>query len=293
MKPQTERIGAVLLVLLGATCYGFLSPLIKLAFGMGYTDIQVSVSQITMGTLLLWLGVAVRPKLWSNPFREPWWQLSLVGIFGLVLTTLLLNKSLQLLDASLALIMLFQFTWITMVLDLLVNRRRPSKFQVIAAMVILSGTLCAVGLSKDTLESINPIGIALGFASACTYSLFLFFTGRIQTQLHPLMKSAVMVTAALPIVYILYPPVDVFSEGTGLLLLWGLILGTLGQMLPLLFFNIGIPRLGSTLSSILASMELPVGMIAAWLILGELISPVQWVGMLLILIGVVIAERKS
>jgi drug/metabolite transporter (DMT)-like permease len=293
MESPSKRWGAIVLVLLGASSYGLLSPLIKLAYGMGFNNIQVSVSQITMGTILLWLGVAMRPRLWRNPFREPWWQLSLVGIFGLVLTTLLLNKSLQLLDASVSIVLLFQFTWITIVLDMLINRKRPSLYQLIAAGIILAGTLCAVGLSKDTLADLSPVGVALGLASACTYSLFLFFTGRIETGLHPLMKSAVMVTAALPIVYILYPPSEIFGPGTGGLLLWGILLGTFGQMLPLLFFNIGIPRLGSTLSSILASMELPVGMIAAWLILGELVAPVQWIGILLILLGVFIAERKS
>jgi drug/metabolite transporter (DMT)-like permease len=293
MERQTGRWVGIGLVLLGGASYGLLSPMVKLSYEMGFQSIQVSVSQVTMGTLLLWLSIAVRPKLWSNPFRGPWWKLSLIGVFGLVLTTFLFNKALDELNASLAIVLLFQFTWITMILDSVVHRTRPTRNQLVALGLILLGTICAVGLTKEAFLQQSMQGIVFALGSAITYSLFLFFTGKIKTELNPWMKSAVMVTAALPIMYLMYPPTQVFTEGMGTLLLWGIVLGILSQVIPLLSFNIGIPRIGSTLASLLASVELPVGMIAAWLLLKEWISPLQWLGMLLLLTGIYIAERRS
>ncbi len=292
MKSSTAWWIAIVLVLIGSASYGMLSPFVKMAYDQGWNDVQVSASQVTMGTVLLWLVLLATPKAWTNPFKEPWIRLSLIGIFGLALTTFFYNTTLSKLDASLSIVLLFQFTWMTILLDCVFECKRPTRYQVIALAVIMLGTLLAVGLSGDSLKGIDGLGVVLGLLSGFAYSVFLFFTGRVKTSLHPIMKSVVMLTAALPVIYIIYPPAQVFEAGTGRLLLWGLLLGTLGQVVPTIAFNIGIPRIGSALSAMLGSMELPVAITAAYFILGEPVGSLQWIGIILILCGIMISERK-
>ncbi|TMV46906.1 DMT family transporter [Paenibacillus mesophilus] len=282
-----------MLVLLGATSYGMLSPFIKMAYDRGFNDVQVSASQITMGTAILWFMVLVNRKAWANPFRQPWIRMALIGIFGLALTTFFYNNTLSRLDASLSIVLLFQFTWITIVMECLYTRTKPSRNQVIAVVFVLAGTLLAVNLSSGAMRAVQPLGVLLGLMSACTYSLFLFAAGKVKTTLHASMKSAIMLTAALPVLYIVYPPHTIFSANAGTLLGWGILLGLLGSVLPTLFFNIGIPAIGSSLSAMLASMELPVALTGALFILGERVLPSQWAGMVLILLGIVVSEIRT
>ncbi|MCL6458171.1 MAG: DMT family transporter [Gorillibacterium sp.] len=283
----------IMLILLGAASYGLLSPTIKLAYRDGWQGMQITTSQMTMGTVLVWLLVAVLPATWSNPFRGPWIKLAINGVIGLALTNLFLNAALTELDATLSIVLLFQFTWITVLLDAWSKKRLPSRWQWIAIAIILLGTLLAVGISSVGLANISFKGVAFGLAAGVSYSFLLFFTGRIETTLHPLMKSAFMLTAALPIIYILQPPDFLFQAGGGTLILWGLLLGFLGQVLPTVFFNIGIPKVGSSLSAMLGAVELPVAMITAFLLLGEQISLMQWAGMLLIIGGILVSEKKT
>ena len=142
-------------------------------------------------------------------------------------------------------------------------------------------------------EELSILGILYGLLSALTYSIFLFFTGQVVSTLSPLMNSAIMLTAALPVMYMLYPPTVFVHENGGMLLLWGLLLGFLGQAVPTVSFNIGIPKIGSTLAAMLGSVELPVAILAAYLLIGEPISGLQWGGMALILGGIIISENKS
>lgn len=293
MQRTFSRSVGMIWVLLGAACYGVVASVVKMSYADGYTGIQISAAQTTMGTLLAWLLAACRPRDWVNPLREPWWQLSLVGIFGLVLTTFFYYLALSRLDASLAIILLFQFTWITIVFDVVFRRKRPTRWQLGSAAVIVAGTVLAVGIRPEALRTTDLPGVLLGFSAAVTYSLFIYCTGRIETRMKPVQKSAVMMTAALPVIYVLYPPQVIFQAEAGGLLVWGLIAGLLGQVLPIIFFNAGIPRTGSTLASILASVELPVGMLCALWLLGEAIAPGQWLGMLVILGGIVLAERSG
>jgi drug/metabolite transporter (DMT)-like permease len=107
------------------------------------------------------------------------------------------------------------------------------------------------------------------------------------------MKSAVMMTAAIPMIYLVYPP-HIFLEGSAVQLLgWGLLLGILGQVVPTIAFNVGIPRIGSTLAAMLGAMELPVAIIAAFLLIGEPVLLVQWLGMILIIAGILLSEKRS
>lgn len=43
------------------------------------------------------------------------------------------------------------------------------------------------------------LGVLFGLLSACTYSFFLFAAGKVKTNLHGSMKSAVLLTEALPV----------------------------------------------------------------------------------------------
>jgi len=285
---------AIVLILLGAASYGILSPFIKIAYRSGWNDGEITASQMTLGTVITWLLVLIRRKSWSNPFRAPWIKLSAVGIIGLAMTTVVYNITLMELDATLAIVLLFQFTWITVVMNAIANRRWPNRYQMAAIFLVLTGTLLAVNVFAIDWQRFSIRGIIYGLSAAFSYSLFLFLIERIKDKdtipTNPLMKSAIMLTAALVPIYWIYPPQFFVQPGAGSLLLWGLLLGTLGQVIPTLFFNIGIPRLGSSFSAMLGSVELPVAVLGALLIVGEKVVTVQWLGMLLILLGIVVSE---
>jgi drug/metabolite transporter (DMT)-like permease len=288
------RWTAIALVALGASSYGLLSPIVKLAYRGGLGDPQVSAGQITMGAVLIWLLVAASRKSWANPFRGPWIQLTVVGIAGIAMTTVLLNKSLSELDASLAIILLFQFTWITIVMEAVAAKRMPSRNQWLGVAVILLGTVLAVNVSEVEWRHFSMSGIVFGLLASLSYSVFLFWTGRIRGELSPLMRAAIMLTAALPFFYLIYPPNAVFADFSIVHVMgWGLLLGMLGQVIPTFCFNLGIPRIGGSLSAMLGALELPVALLGALLLLGESVAGVQWLGMALILGGIVITESKA
>ncbi|UJF36207.1 DMT family transporter [Paenibacillus hexagrammi] len=284
---------SIILVIIGASSYGLLSSFIKMAYGQGFGDGQITPAQMVVGTFFVWILVLFHKPSWQNPFKGPWIKLGLIGIFGLALTTIFLNIAISELKASLSIILLFQFTWMTIAMDCIANRRLPRKAELLAILLIIVGTLLSVNILETELRQISMRGILFGILSALTYSLFLFFTGQVKSTLPPLMKSAVMVTAAIPVLFCIYPPTVFFQPDGGKLLLWGLLLGLLGQVVPTIAFNIGIPRIGSSLSAMLGSIELPVAVIAAYLIIGEPVTGLQWLGMGLILVGIVISENKS
>lgn len=285
---------AVLCILVGASSYGLLSPVIKLAFTAGISEGNVTSAQVTMGAFIMWLLVLVTPGARRSPFTGPWIKQALISMGSLSLTTICYNRTLSELDASLAIVLLFQFTWITIVMECIAERRWPSRYQGGAIAVVMVGTVLSVNLLSADLSRFSVSGILFGLASGFTYSLFLFLAGRVESDQHPFLKSAWMLTAGLVVIYLFYPPVFLIGGAPepGSLVLWGLGLGLLGQVIPTVAFLIGIPRTGASLAAMAGAMELPVALIGAYLLLGENITGVQWLGMGLILAGIVLSEFK-
>jgi drug/metabolite transporter (DMT)-like permease len=290
---KQHRWISILLVLVGASCYGLTSSVIKFAYMDGWDHAQITTVQMTMAAVWLWVLLLSQPKAWSNPFRGPWLQLAGIGIFGLTLSTLLLNKALSEMDATLAIVLLFQFTWMTIAMECTAERKMPKRNRLFAVGMIMAGTLLSVNIFQADWHRFSVTGIALGLGSAFTYALFLFFTGRTGRTLHPIMKSAIMITSAIPVLVLIFP-VNAWIQPDGTqLLLWGLLLGLLGQVIPAIAYNTGIPRIGSSLAATLGAMELPVAVISAFFLLEESVQMVQWFGMLLILAGIVMAEKQE
>jgi drug/metabolite transporter (DMT)-like permease len=284
---------AIILVIAGASSYGLLSSFIKSAYGQGFGDGDITPAQITMGALMLWILILVNKKSWVNPFRGPWIKFACIGIFGLALTTLFYNIALTRLDASLAIVLLFQFTWFTIAIDCVVRKRLPRRGEYLAILLIMIGTLLSVNVFHADWSRMSGLGVVFGLLSGFTYSLFIFLTGQVKSDLPPLMTSAIMLTAAIPMIYLVYPPVVFLKENNVSLLGWGLLLGLLGQVIPTVFFNIGIPRIGSSLASMLGSFELPVAIVFAYFWMGEPVYLIQWIGMVFILGGILISEKKE
>lgn len=283
---------SVVLVFLGACCYGVLSTFVKLAYADGYDTGHVMGSEMLFGMLMLWA------LAW--PYRRQWVRLSwrevlriaaagsLVGITGIFYYT-----SLRYIPASIAIVLLFQCTWIGVLLEALTTRRVPHAMKGISVAVLLAGTVLASGLYTGDLGRLPLVGLVLGFLSAVSYALFIYLSGRVAPTVSPWLRSPIMITGSFVVTILVFPPAFLVDGSLAeRLSLWGFLLALFGAVLPTIFFTFGVPHIGPGLASILGSAELPMAVLMSRFVLGEAVSAWQWVGVALILFGVVIAELK-
>ncbi|MDI4649709.1 EamA family transporter [Cohnella hashimotonis] len=297
-------------VLAGAMSYGILSTIVVLAYGRGYQLGEVVGSQLLIGVILSWLLVIYtkfkqsrkkRPagqvqdaaRLPSGSLRLKWKQRVILMVAGTptVITGLVYYQSLRYIPASLAIILLFQFTWISVLIQALMRRQRPNKVTLFTLLVLFGGTLIAAGFLEQGLGKINVWGIALGLMSAVSYSLFVLFSGKVVPEAHPVYRSAWMVTGGFVLLCILFPPAFLFNG-----LLWspllviGLLLGFFGAFIPPVLFVYGVPHIGGGMAGIMGAVELPVAVLMSATVLREHVSGWQWIGVAVVLVGVALPE---
>ncbi|MBB2146902.1 EamA family transporter [Pedobacter sp. LMG 31464] len=288
----------ILLVLFGACSFGILSTFVKLAYAEGYSLGDVTGTQALFGAIVLWLLYFIQTKTQAKEKAKPvikthWLKLIAAGFFtGLVSITY--YQCVKLVPASVAIILLMQFVWISVLLELFIYKKKPSRNQVLAILLVLGGTVLASGLTETKISGFNILGIAYGMLAALFYAIFLMLNGKLGNEYPPLKKSALMITGACLLIFAILPPTFLINGAlAGSLLKWGIILAIFGTVIPPLCFSSGIPKAGLTLSSILSSVELPVAVSMSALVLHEDVSWIRWLGVLIILSAMILPNLEN
>lgn len=278
------------IVFLGGCCYGLLSTFVKLAYAAGFTAVEVTGGQYLFGTLIVWVMVLFTKK--QKLALSQITKLLASGI-PLGLTGVFYYQSLQTLNASLAIIFLFQFVWIGTLFEYIFYKKVPTKNKLISIFILLIGSILAAGIISASGIVLSWQGMIWGLLSAVTFTTFIFLSSSVGVGIPPVLKSAFFSTGGMIVVFLIFPPMFLFNVPVLVgVAPYGLLLGFLGVALPPLLFSIGMPNIDLGLGTILSASELPVAVTMSSLILGEYVGLSQWFGVVLILCGIVIGNLK-
>ncbi len=273
-----------LLVIIAASSFGVVSTIIKLAIGSGFSVSEAVTSQFFVG-----FCIAVCIFFITNRAKFSFKGVKILILAGILtgLTNILYGHSLNFLPASMAVVLLFQFTWIGMLISCISKRQLPSRIETFSLLVLVAGTIPAAGLIDVDLSQIPLQGWLWGFAAAISYSFFLFVNGKATTSMPAANRLVVVSFSALMITAIFQSPEIIwngtlFNEG---LWMYGLALGLFGMIIPVFLFTIAVPKVGLGMSSILSAIELPIAVIVSVILLSETVTPLQIAGIVTIILG--------
>lgn len=291
MRLQTLKYS--LIVFLGGASYGVMASTVKFAYAEGFNWTQTAASQAIFGFFLFTVAFLVLNIFKKHRVRVTPKQIMRLMEVGLVgcMTTILYGFSLTMLPVAVAITLLFQFTWIGIVIQVIVTRRPPRLAEGLAALVIIGGTILASGfLSESYTEELNPFGLLCAGLSAITCTLFMFLSSKIETDM-PSIQRGMLICFGSSLLGLAICP-DYFTSGILVEGIWryGLILGFFGLFIPVILFGIGTPHLPTGISTIMASSELPCAILISVFGLGELVDPLQIAGIIVILLGVCVSQ---
>lgn len=289
----------ILMVFAGACSYGILSTFVKLAYQEGYSAADISISQAFTGMAVLWLWVMARRKNTNSKtsLRLPWtfyWPVLLTGT-TIGLTSFVYYVSVRYIPASIAIILLMQFTWMGVLLDRIFFKKKADLVQLITIAVILAGTLMAAGITRVNPDASFFKGICYALAAAFFYAIYIVTNSRTGHAIPALQKSAMIMTGSTTgILVVNIQPLIMDHHFDAGLIKWALFLALFGTIIPPVLFARGMPKIGAALSTIIMTAELPVAIICANLILDEQIGWWQWAGIFIMLLAIVgMNVRKS
>lgn len=279
-----------LFIFIGACSYGVLASIVKLGLKAGHSVYELISSQYLFGLILLLVTIPFIKRV-KIPFRQAA-GLMLTGT-ALSLTGIFYGLSLERTSASLAIVLLFQFTWIGILIESIYERKLPGKGKIAAVIFLIAGTVFASKLLSSTEHHFQADGLFYGILAAFCYAIFMFASGKVAPGVPSLQRSIFMTLGGLLILLIIFGPF-LIKNGVQFSGLWkfSLPMAFFGAIFPIVLFAIGTPKVEAGLATILGSAELPAAVAAAMLILGEKITAGQIVGIILILIGISIPQLR-
>lgn len=130
-------------------------------------------------------------------------------------------------------------------------------------------------------------GVVLALFASFTYAVYIVANGRIDKGVRWQSKSMfIMIGSALTIFIVNNKTIISQNHFGGQFFLWAMFLAIIGTAIPTALFAVGIPKIGVGISSILMSVELPVAVLCASLVLKENINFLQIAGIVVMLTAI-------
>ena len=285
---KNNLLKGVLLVGSGASSYGMLATFVKLAYQENYTTAEVTTAQFAygiIGLLLINLFQKVKNNNTIKATKKERFQLMFAGT-SLGLTSVFYYLAVKYIPVSIAIVLLMQTVWMGVILEMILEKKLPSKQKTIAVFIVLIGTLLATNILKNNLN-IDWRGIIWGMLAAASFTTTMFTANKIAIGISSAQRSLYMLFGGAIIVFCF----AIFTQNTPfqfeIFMKWGIVLALFGTIIPPILMNAGFPKTGLGIGSIVSTLELPVSVLMAYIILNESVVATQWVGILLIIFAIV------
>ncbi len=282
----------LLLVITAAFAFSTKAVIIKLAYGYGpqITPINLMCLRMLMSLpfFLLVLFFLERKGRAEPLVRSDQYKLLGLGVVGFYFAAYLDFVGLSYISASLERLILLLYPTLVVLLSALFLQRAVSRREGVALLVSYVGIMI-VFYEELTLEGANiMLGSLAIFGSATAFAIYLIGCGEMVKKLGSMRFTAYAMTIAC-LATLFHFMFSSNAEITGLpQQVYGLamLMAVLSTVIPTFLMNAGIQRIGASPAAIISAMGPIATIFLAYLILGEQLTHVQFIGAGLVIVGV-------
>lgn len=287
---KSNVLKGVFLVAFGATSYGMLATFVKMAYDEGFTTAEVTTSQFILGIIgILIINAFQKAKHKNTVVKASPKNIAQLMTAGtsLGMTSLFYYLAVKYIPVSIGIVLLMQTVWMGVLLEMILEKKLPSKQKVIAVIIVLGGTVLATNITQNEIQ-LDWRGLMWGCLAAASFTTTMFTANRVATEISSAQRSLYMLLGGAVIVFSFGIATQVTPFNFEIFTKWGIILALFGTIIPPMLMNAGFPLTGIGLGSIVSALELPVSVMMAYVLLNEKVIFLQWVGIILIILAIII-----
>lgn len=281
-----------LYAVIASSIYAFNSILGKMILVEGVEPLLISFYQYLMSTIII-LGVILivnKDKLKITKIQLK--QTAIQGIFGAFGTSIFFYLALQNLNAGIASMLLFTNPVFVTLFFAITGTKKLEKVNYIALVFAMIGIVLVLDIFAVKGTDLSLIGVGFGLASALTYTFYNLYADFKMVQMDH--YTVLFYTSLFGLIVSFGSVVGVYGIVPILsfhLLKFIFIIAVFAGILPVIFFYKSIEIIGSERTSIVATLELPLTLIIAFLILKEHLNGMQIGGAVLVILSVILLHR--
>ncbi len=290
-RPWTETFGPAFPLVAGAL-WGTIGIVSKGLLDANYHPVQIVVWRLIIASVL---GQVIL-LLYNRGFKAPRMPLPFLihGLLGTVLTQLLYLGGVR--SIGVALTVTLHFTWpaFAVFLGRMVFQEPLHRLKLLAALLSVAGAALVSTVALDVSLQISALGLVMAILSGITFAAGgtmakyeLQTASRLEVIVWPMTLATLPLAVYAGSIGQLAPT---FSVGVPTMQI--LYLAVVTTFAAHGLYTVGLKTLASGTAAILATVEPVVAVVLASLLFGETLHTNQWLGLSLIVLGVVIVNMR-
>lgn len=290
MAKSDSRTG-VLLILGGAFLFGLMPSAASFAYDDGANALFLMLSRAAIGVVSLLIFIKLtgrRAGISLDALRRSW----LAGVSH-TLAAVGTLASIRYIDISLASIIVFMYPFPIAVAAHLKGETALTRPVLALMLLATAGMVLVLGVS---FSSIDPIGVALAALAMASFSVMIIAMAKLTREVGAPNSNLLMTIWSLLIfalVALIGPATGLVSEivlpqtmaGWGFILVVGLTFS-----LGYLCFFVSANLIGAARAALLSTSEPVMMILFAVVLVGEALSPLQWLGVVIVVSGLSLSE---
>lgn len=281
------------LVAAAGAMWGGMGVLAKLLYAAGVTPWSLVFYRALLGTLACGLAILVLNRSWFAVRRE---DLPFLALYGLVSTSAFFTLyllTLSLTSVAVAVVLLYTAPVFAAAMARVAFGEPFTALKISALGLTLAGCVLVTGLQSGQLAA-GILGAATGLGSALTYGAFGVLGKHARRRYGPLTilfySMAFGTLFLLPVLALPDAHLGPYSPDVWFLLL---LIAAGPTLLSRVFYVAAVKHIEASRAAIVATIEPVVAAVLAAIALGELLSPGQVVGGMLVIAGSILAQQRG
>ncbi|CQR47534.1 putative DMT superfamily transporter inner membrane protein [Paraliobacillus sp. PM-2] len=285
------RYVGVGLVMLAAFCWGITGGIADILMNKGWDPIVISLYRGAIGLLcfFIWFLVRIRKNLILSTRLCVWSLLAGIGIAGNFTFYFL---SIQASSVAVAATLMYTAPVFVLLISFLLRIERSTWFKWGCITSVLLGIIMLTGVYHTESVSVSLYGVAAGLASGLSYTLFIFGFKNASTIGKPQTTLTISFFTFCLVLLLFVDKGAVAAVATSDDIGWFLLLGVIGAGISFMLYLIGIRSTTAATASMVSMVEPVTASLFGVLLMGDHLSIIQFLGMVVILITITLLSVK-
>jgi drug/metabolite transporter (DMT)-like permease len=264
-----------------------------LAYRHGARPLPLLAWRFAIATVVMGGYVAIRRPGALVAARADLGRFVLLSVAGYGAASMCFFFALGHASAAVVTVLLYTYPALVALYETLAGRSKPSWTTVAGVVMTFAGCALVVGL-LDAEIHVDAVGTILGLGAGVGYASFTVMSGRLVGGHSRLVVMTFLFgVSAVVIGCVSLLAGESLSPAGWTPALWAVLalLVVIPTIVAVALYMGGIRRLGASRAAIASTTEPLFTIVLAWMLLGDRLTAVQAIGALLVVVGVMLAER--
>ena len=292
---RMKKIRSIIYILLSGMLWGCMGLFVRVLNkqGIASMDIVFLRAIVTAVAMVIYLFIFHR-KMLKIHWKDFWCFLG-TGIASITFFNFCYFKAIMMTSLSVAAVLLYTAPAIVMILSYILFHEAFTVRKVIAIVMTFFGCMLVTGMLGQQ-QVITTTGLLYGLGAGLGYAFYSIFSRyALEKGYHSLTITCYtfIVTTVVSVFFTDVPKVSmvVFSSPSYVMLT--VALGVICTVAPYLLYTLGLQEVDNSHAAIIASIEPVTATVLGFVVFGEDITVVKMMGMILVLGGMVVCNKKT